>query len=320
MSVYRKIRPSEIEAPTHCPLPDPKHPKRKCAGTHFQAHELNCRKPVRDTRQTHVVARRHRCLKCQRTFRVYPTGVSRDQQSDTLKGLSVLLYVLGLSDQGVADLLDALEYPLAKSTVYENVQAAGERAIELRKAWLQQQAGSIPVLSMDFTHVKLKGENAIVAVATAILTGQPLDFEILQSESTLHAERWIRKLAHTLGAQVLVTDDAYGLKTVAEDLGLAQQICRAHVNRNVYDLIAAVGSKALEHLDPIPWELQSAQSSVDQFLEDLQTAESVLSELPHNGQAQPEQLVTRYQAAPPPSQGHRAEHVVPLSPFGQRLA
>ena len=43
-----------------------------------------------------------------------------------------------------------------------------------------------------------------------------------------------------------------GLKTVAEDLGLAQQICRAPVNRNVHDLIAAVGTKVLEHPDPIP--------------------------------------------------------------------
>jgi transposase-like protein len=301
-----KVQPSEIETPTRCPLPARQHPKRRCSGTHFKAHELHCRKPLRDTRHSQVVARRYRCLTCHRTFRVYPTGVSCDQQSDTLKGLSVLLYVLGLSYQGVADLLEALEYPLAKSTVDENVQAAGTKAIELRKVWLKQQAGKVPALSLDFTHVKCKGQDQIVAVATAVLTGQPLDFDVLQSESALHAERWVRKLARTIGAQVLVTDDADGLKTVAEDLGLTQQICRAHVNRNVHDLIAAIGTKALEHPDPIPGELRSTQVSVDQFLEDLQTAESVIAELPHNGQAQLDQLLTRYQAAPPPTQGHRA--------------
>lgn len=307
LSVYLpKVQPQEIQPPTHCPLPDPQLPKRKCSGTHFKAHEVHCRKPVRDTRQTQVIARRYRCLKCRRTFRVYPTGVSRDQQSDTLKGLSVLLYVLGLSYQGVADLLEASEYPLAKSTVYENVQAAGAQAIALRKAWLKQQAGKVPAFSLDFTHVKRQGQDTIVAVATAALTGQPLDFEILQSESALHAKRWIRRLAHTVGAQVLVTDDADSLKTVAEDLGLDQQICRAHVNRNVHDLIAAVGTQALEHPDPLPSELKPAQATVEQFLDDLQTAESVIAELPFNGQAQLEPLANRYQAAPPPTQGHRA--------------
>jgi transposase-like protein len=301
-----KVQPQEFPVPTGCPLPDPKHPKHKCPGTHFKAHQWNCPKPVRDTRHTRVTARRYRCLTCHRTFRVYPTGVSHDQQSDTLKGLSILLYVLGLSYQGVADVLDALQYPLAKSTVYANVQAAGERAIALRKAWVQQQAGQVKVLGLDFTHVKCKGHDQIVAVATAILTGEPLDFEILQAESALHAERWIRSLARTMGAEVLVTDDADGLKTVADELDLRHQICRAHVNRNVHDLIGALGTKALEHPDPVPPALKATAMTVDQFLEDVQTAEAVLTALPADGLAQLEQLVARYQYAPVPTQGERA--------------
>jgi len=84
---------------------------------------------VRDTRHSQVTAQRYRCLKCRRTFRVYPTGVSKAHQSDTLKGLSVLLYILGLGYQAVTDLLDALQYPLGKTTVCVNVQAAAALAI-----------------------------------------------------------------------------------------------------------------------------------------------------------------------------------------------
>ena len=219
-----KVEPLHIEPPIRCPLRDPKNPKKKCNGTHFKEHQWNCWKPVRDTRYFQVTARRYRCLRCNRTFRVYPTGVSHAHQSDTLKGLSVLLYVLGLSYQGVADLLEALQHPLGKSTVYENVQAAGQRAIALRRQWCEHQSGQVKVLGMDFTHVKCKGENRIVAVATAILTGEPLDFEIVQSESALHAEQWIRDIARMVGAEILVTDDADGLKTVADDLGLQHQI------------------------------------------------------------------------------------------------
>ncbi|MCI0477017.1 MAG: transposase [Anaerolineales bacterium] len=301
-----KVEPLHIEPPTRCPYPDPKNPKKKCNGTHFKAHQWNCCKPIRDTRHHQVTTRRYRCLKCQRTFRVYPAGVSHDQQSDTLKGLSVLLYVLGLSYQGVADLLEALQYPLAKSTVYKNVQAAGYHAIQLREQWLKQQAGKVKVLGLDFTHVKCQGQNRIVAVATAVLTGQPLTFELLDSESAFHAERWIRGIAKLLGAEVLVTDDADGLKNVAESLGLDQQICRAHVNRNVEDLIAALGTQALEHPHPVPPELHTRGMTADQFLEDLSTVESIICGVPFDGQSQLARLVDQYQYAPAPAQGHRA--------------
>lgn len=299
-----KVQPLVFEQPTRCPLRDPKNKKKKCSGTHFKEHQWNCRKPVRDTRHTQVTVRRYRCLKCQRTFRIYPTGVSRVHQSDALKGLSVLLYILGLSYQGVSDLLESLDFFLGKATVYANVQAAGQRAIRLRKAWVKQQARQVKVLGLDFTHVKCKGEDRILAVATAVLTGAPLTFDLIEAEGAVRTEKWIRDLATSIGAEILVTDDADGLKTVADDLGLEHQICRAHVNRNVHDLVATLGTKALEHPDAIPAELP--QVTVDQFLDDLDTVEWVIKSMPADGQAQLEALAARYQGAPPPTQGHRA--------------
>ena len=218
-----KVEPLTIHPPTRCPLPNPNSPKKKCPGTHFKEHQWNCRKPLRDTKYTQVTARRYRCLKCNRTFRVYPTGVSPLHQSDTLKGLSVLLYILGLSYQGVSDLLETLGFFLCKTTVYDNVQAAGNQAIRLRQEWLTQQATPVPVLSIDFTHVKCQGTQRIVAVATAVLTGQPITFDLLPTEKSLHIEQWIRSIAKMLGTEVLVTDDADSLKNVADDLGSMQK-------------------------------------------------------------------------------------------------
>lgn len=301
-----KVDPNLLPPPTRCLLPDPENPAKRCNGTHFKEHQWHCPKPVRDTRHVQVMARRYRCLKCNRTFRVYPRGVSHDQQSDTLKGLSVLLYVLGLSYQGVADLLEALNYPLSKTTVYENVQAAGVRAQRLRAEWIQRQAGKVKVLGLDFTHVKCRGEERIVAVATAVLTGQPVAFEVLESEGALHAERWIRELAKLLGTEVLVTDDADSLKNVADDLGLEHQICRAHVNRNVEATIAELGEQALETPDALPPELYGRGLTVDQFLDDLVTVEQAICGVAEKGQQQLEELLARYQAAPPPTQGQRA--------------
>lgn len=299
-----KLQPNEYRLPTECPWRARHNRKQKCGGTRFKAHQRHCRKPIRDTRHRQVVAQRYVCLKCHRTFRVYPAGVSHAHHSDTLKGLSILLYVLGLSYQGVSDLLDSLEFFLSKTTVFNNVQAAGERAIRLRRQWVAQQTGQIQVLGIDCTHLRCAGRERIVAVATAILTGQPLTFDLVEAEGAVRLEQWVRDLAHAIGAEVLVTDDADGLKTVAEQLGLEHQICRAHVNRNVHDLIARLGTQALEHPDPVPLGL--AHLTLDQFLEDLDTLEWIVKSVPADGHLQLERLWERYRLAPPPTYGHRA--------------
>jgi len=44
-------------------------------------------------------------------------------------------------------------------------------------------------------------------------------------------------IAKSVGAEVLVTDDADALKTVADGLELKHQVCKSHVGRNTHDLI-----------------------------------------------------------------------------------
>jgi len=298
-----QLNPSNIPMPTRCPCKDPQT-KRRCTGTHFKRHQASCRKPVRDLRHTHVTAQRYECLKCHHTFRVYPQGVSQDHLTASLKALCVLLYLLGLSYQGVVDVLEALLHPVCKTTVYNQVQAAGKRARQFRKHWRKEQADKIKVLGIDFTHVTCNGQDQIVAVASAILSGEAIDIELLESEGAVRVLQWIREIAEEIGAEIIVTDDADALKTVADELGCEHQICRAHVNRNVHDLIGALGTKALEHPDRVPWEMPGM--TVEQFLEDLQDLEWIIKSIPHDGQQQLDQLAARYQLAPPPAQDHRA--------------
>lgn len=201
-------------------------------------------------------------------------------------------------------MLETLEHPIAKGTAYNNVQAAGQRAQRLPKAREKELAGKVKVLGADLTHVKCQGKDTLVAVATAVLTGEPLDFEILEAETAFRIEHWLKDVAHVLGAEILVTDDADGLKIVADHLGLKHRICRADVNRNVHDLIAALGTKALEHRAPVPWELPGM--TVDQFLEDLDMVEWIIKSVPSDGQAQLQALAARYQGAPPPAIGKKA--------------
>jgi len=98
--ILPRVEPAAITLPSICPY-------EGCAGTHFQfLQEVD--KPLRDTKYPKVVAHRYECLRCSRTFRVYPQGVTKDHISRRVKGLGILLYLLGLSYGAVSLALNAL--------------------------------------------------------------------------------------------------------------------------------------------------------------------------------------------------------------------
>ena len=55
------------------------------------------------------------------------TGINGSQHSDRLRGLAILLCVLGLSYDSVENVLVALAVPPGKSTVCRDAQAAGQQ-------------------------------------------------------------------------------------------------------------------------------------------------------------------------------------------------
>jgi hypothetical protein len=104
-----KIHPDEYDLLEQCPY-------EGCSGNQFKLHGRKGEaKAVRDTDHEAVQARRYKCTACGRTFRVYPTGVSQAQQSDRLKAMSVLLYVLGISYGGVEGFLTAIGLKIGKN-------------------------------------------------------------------------------------------------------------------------------------------------------------------------------------------------------------
>ena len=57
------------------------------------------------------------------------------------------------------------------------------------------------------------------------------------AEDAATLKAWIEPIAASVGARVLVSDDADGFKTVADELGLLHQVCKSHVKRNTEALI-----------------------------------------------------------------------------------
>jgi hypothetical protein len=85
--VLPKVTPEAITTPTRCA-------SAGCHGRKFHLRQ-EVRKPLRDTVYQEVVVHRYQCLKCRRTFRVYPQGTTSAQTSQRVKGLAVMLYLLG---------------------------------------------------------------------------------------------------------------------------------------------------------------------------------------------------------------------------------
>src|SRR3712207_7896881 len=78
-----------------CPTDRPRA-CRYCAEPYLHSHGA-LKKPVRDHKLTEVIVRRYKCLSCAKTFRHYPSGVTKKDQSQRTVVLATLMYGLGLS-------------------------------------------------------------------------------------------------------------------------------------------------------------------------------------------------------------------------------
>ena len=218
------VQPTVYAAVMGCPYPG-------CGGEHLQ-HWQTVVKPLRDTQLTAVEAHRQRCVRCGRTFRVYPQGVSHDQTSARLKGVAVMFYVLGMSYGAVATALAALGWPLSKVAVYYAVQEAGAAVAGLRREAVARGGGRIAALGADLTSVRCAGQWLTMGIAVDAVQGTVLSLDLLPNGEAATLLAWVADLASVLGAEVLVSDDADGFKTVADETGLEHQVCKTHVVRN----------------------------------------------------------------------------------------
>jgi len=289
-----KVKLNEYHEPESCS-------HEGCDGKYFKRHGIQGEKKViRDPKYQQVKSYRWRCLKCRRTFRIYPSGVSPAQQSDLLKALTVLLYVLGLSYGAVSDVVCALGCGVCKSTVYNNVQAAGEKARKQQQAWVKQ-GGKRAVVGADGTYVKIKGEQTGIEVVVDDETGDLLGLDLIVSETSEEVLASIRAVVAEVEAEVIVSDDHGAYAEVATQLCLAHQLCRSHITRNVDEWTESIG-KQLEQQEPLP---EGVDSSPEQLRKELSKLQELVRERPADGAEQLAKLYGRYQAVPVPQKGQR---------------
>ena len=285
---------TEFELPTECPYD-------KCRGRHFEPHQ-EVTKPVRDTMYEAVTARRYRCLRCKRTFRVYPQGITHDQTSQRVKGLAVMLYLLGLSYGAVSLALEGLGVTLSKTSVYVAVQAAAAKVAGMKRREVFADIRT-PALGSDVTSVRCKGEWLLLGLTVDDTTGLVLTVDRLSAEDADTLRDWLAPIAEAVDAKLLITDDADAFKPVADELGVEHQVCKSHVKRNTEAFIDGLIPKVETDEDS---SLADIGVTPEQAVDDLKRlGELILSRQPEE-EKELEGMHRRYAAADGPRPGEKA--------------
>jgi transposase-like protein len=203
------------ERPKECP---------NCAGEIFQRWG-QVRKPVKDMRCRNVRVYRYRCCRCRRTFRHYPGGTTRADQTERLRLFAVICWRLGLSYRGVRTILSGLGAFMSAMTVWRDAQEQEE------KQRRHDEWKPVRVLGLDGVWVLGWGEKRPVLVAVDLGDGQPVAVGYVDEHDSQAVQRWLEPLVQRLGVRVIVTDDLAVYKVVAQKLNLEHQICQFHVRR-----------------------------------------------------------------------------------------
>ena len=89
-----------------------------------------------------------------------------------------------------------------------------------------------PALGGDLTSVKCKGEWLPLGIAVDPISGLALTIDVWAAQDIKALKEWTLPIAKSVGAEVLVADDADDFKTVADEVGMQHQVCKAHVLRS----------------------------------------------------------------------------------------
>jgi transposase-like protein len=226
-------------------LPDVKHKREErpkecpyCEGLTFQRWgRVN-----KDLRVRQVKVYRYRCCHCKRTFRHYPEGNTKCDQTERLRRFAVLLWTLGLSHRAGSLILSGLKIRVSHMLIWRDVQREAHK-LQQRNQWKP-----VRILGLDGAHVLGWGENQPVLVAVDLGTGDPLTVGSVDERDPQAVRRWLEPLIQQHGITVIVTDDLFSYKIVAEKLQLGHQVCQFHVRRWVGKTL-----KELQQTVPKEW-------------------------------------------------------------------
>jgi len=209
------VKRKSEKRPTTCP---------KCGGRTFQRWGVDTKR-VKDSRHQTVMVYRYRYCHCKRTFRHYPPEVDRATQTQRLRKLAALCWVLGLNLRGVCSVMGAFGISLSHMPVWRDIL---EQAKLQRK---RRQWQNVRVLGLDGAYPVGWGKKQPVLIAVDMGTGQPVELGYVDEKDPQAVRRFLEPLVQQLGVSVIVPDDHSGLRSVIDKLEVEHQVCQFHLRR-----------------------------------------------------------------------------------------
>lgn len=237
------------------------------SGTHVHQHR---RRRVSDPKIEDIEVVRRQCKRCGDTFTVRPPGVTQARATDRTKALAFIWYVLGLSYDAVTVALEAQGMTFSKTAIFGWIQILWQQADDLRR---RVRHGRVRFMGLDGTVYKVRGRRVPVQVVTDLLSGQTLEVHFLTEEDKNAMTALMRALRKRYDVKLLTTDDAGVYRAAAEEIGLPQQICIAHMRKALTnrcrELVAQARREKHPRADEIHDRLAQLNSAVKQGRRDV---------------------------------------------------
>ncbi len=230
-----KSRPED--RPKRCPY---------CGSNYLHRHGCSI-KPVKDHQVKQLAVHRYRCTQCRRTFRHYPEGVGRPDQSQRLIVLAAVAWALGLSTRAIERLFEKFDARIGKSTALRDVRAVSDQL----KRSLRRPGLSAPALGLDGARIQIKGQECGIVVAVDLGSGQPVSIARISEVDLEALVAWLEPLVKAYGVEVVVTDELSTYSVAAKILGLEHAHCQFHLKRRVSRLIQAFEAELGDGVRPL---------------------------------------------------------------------
>jgi hypothetical protein len=184
---------------------DGRRPERcdRCGSQGFNLHQ-RATKALKDPLTLRADVIRFICKRCRKTTRLYPPGVDSARQTVALRQSSVMLYWLGLSYDGIRELLGHLGCPLSKATVWANVRSSGLLGNRHR---LRADPGSLSIQarpSGGVARMLLRGRTATISLESGA-SELVLTVNAIQPEAGRLLQRRVEEASRRLGLETVST-------------------------------------------------------------------------------------------------------------------
>jgi transposase-like protein len=207
-----------------------------CGGPNGNIHSGIRQRAISDLRTASIPQRRMKCPRCGTTWTLRADGVGKGRQrSDRLRGIGVILYMLGLSYRGIEQFLPCLDCRGGKSSIERDLAYAGQQARACHEA---APGIRVRVLGVDGTGAAMAGQNRGILFFVDVERNRLICVQPVREEDTRRVRRHVARVMAAVGAQELRTDEHSVYQGIMEEG--RHRICLTHWRKSkgkrAYDL------------------------------------------------------------------------------------